>query len=397
MKKAIVLLIFVAALFLFVSCAGPFGSSDRNNDSGNNSSTADLNSNEEKSDVFRVEGSSIYAKNTSISGEIVIPETFNGQTITTIPAKAFKDCTGITSVIIPETVQTIGAGAFSGCIRLNSITLPFVGGSTNGKDEKSLFGYIFGEDTYTGGTTIRQYYNSNWWENNCIPSGLRTVKITKANVISYGAFQNCSMLTEIDLNEDILAVGSFAFQNCSSIKTIQLPSVFEIKNSVFSGCTSLEEFTIGDSVTTIESSVFNGCANLKRINSETDGEFIIPETVTSIGASAFNGCLRLNSITLPFVGGSANGKDEKSLFGYIFGEGTYTGGTTIRQYYNSNWWENNCIPSGLRTVKITKANVISYGAFQNCSMLTKLQINASAESNVGTKAFDNCISPEWIR
>ena len=105
----------------------------------------------------------------------------------------------------------------------------------------------------------------------------------------------------------------------------------------------------------------------------------------------------LKSITLPFVGSKkGNSGTRESNFGYIFGEDSYQGGIKISQQYtgyNNSWFY---IPSALRTVKITNETVINYGAFQNCSMLTSITINAGAKNNVGEKAFANTVNPTWI-
>ena len=54
------------------------------------------------------------------SGNVVIPESvsYNGNTfsVTSIVNYAFRDCTGITSVSIPNSVTTIGNYAFAECI-----------------------------------------------------------------------------------------------------------------------------------------------------------------------------------------------------------------------------------------------------------------------------------------
>ena len=54
------------------------------------------------------------------SGAITIPEsvTYNGVTysVTSIGNSAFRDCSRLTSVTIPNSVTTIGREAFSGCI-----------------------------------------------------------------------------------------------------------------------------------------------------------------------------------------------------------------------------------------------------------------------------------------
>ena len=62
------------------------------------------------------------------SGKIVIPETveYNGTVcnVTSIGDYAFYDCSGLTSVTIPNSVTSIGNWAFDGCSGLTSVTIP---------------------------------------------------------------------------------------------------------------------------------------------------------------------------------------------------------------------------------------------------------------------------------
>ena len=61
-------------------------------------------------------------------GTIVIPSSFDygGATyrVTSIGSYAFSDCSGLTSITIPNSVTSIGAGAFYWCTDLTSITIP---------------------------------------------------------------------------------------------------------------------------------------------------------------------------------------------------------------------------------------------------------------------------------
>ena len=66
--------------------------------------------------------------------------------------------------------------------------------------------------------------HSNTYDN-YIPSNLKKVIITDATQISYGAFYNCSFLTDIVLCNSIISVDAEAFTNCSSITTINLWNV----------------------------------------------------------------------------------------------------------------------------------------------------------------------------
>ncbi len=333
-----------------------------------------------------------------ITGDVVIPATYKGQEVKTIPEKAFAGCTAISSIVVPDTVTQIGWGAFYNCISLKSISVPFVGTSLTAEGENAPFGAIFGTDSYTGSTGVEQhYYNYYTSKTYHIPAQLRSVTITKATQICSYAFENCSMLTEIDLCDSIIAINGSCFKNCKGIKSISLPNVTVIPEDAFLSCASLESFTIEESVTTIGDRAFMGCIALKRINSEEEGTFIIPDTVKQLGFGTFNGCINIKSITLPFIGTSLTAEGINAPFGAVFGTDSYTGSTGVEQhYYNYYTSKTYHVPAQLRSVTITGETQIVYRAFENCSMLTSLKINSAAKQNVGEEAFKNCIKPTYF-
>jgi hypothetical protein len=63
-------------------------------------------------------GVSITGVNGTLSGNVEIPATYNGEAVVAIGNNAFENQVGITGVTVPNTVTSIGESAFSGCSNL---------------------------------------------------------------------------------------------------------------------------------------------------------------------------------------------------------------------------------------------------------------------------------------
>ncbi len=99
--------------------------------------------------------------------------------------------------------------------------------------------------------------------------------------IEDGAFKDCKYVENIYLLDGIINIGEYAFEGCTSLKSIEIPStVRKISASAFKGCINLETVKINDGLTEICEEAFFDCHNLK--------EIIIPSTVNKIGIAAFN-------------------------------------------------------------------------------------------------------------
>ena len=73
-------------------------------------------------------GDSWYAYANEYSGAVTIPTevTYEGTTysVTSIGNNAFLECSGLTSVVIPNSVTSIGNNAFNSCSGLTSVVIP---------------------------------------------------------------------------------------------------------------------------------------------------------------------------------------------------------------------------------------------------------------------------------
>lgn len=74
------------------------------------------------------QGSSYDSYSGEYQGNVVIPEevTFMNRTlkVTSIGESAFRGCSGLTSITIPNSVTSIGNSTFYGCSGLTSVTIP---------------------------------------------------------------------------------------------------------------------------------------------------------------------------------------------------------------------------------------------------------------------------------
>lgn len=161
--------------------------------------------------------------------------------ITSIGDSAFRWCSGLTKIVIPESVTSIGYGAFNGCSALISMSIPFVGGReyVAGYSNAYSFGYIFGEDSYTGGISTIQAYSSTGGARYYIPASLTTVTVARGE-LAYCAFENCVNIKHIELT-DTTAIGESAFYKCVSLQNLVLSKSLEtVDNNWLSYCDKLQ-------------------------------------------------------------------------------------------------------------------------------------------------------------
>ncbi|MDO5396892.1 MAG: leucine-rich repeat protein, partial [bacterium] len=105
----------------------------------------------------------------------------------------------------------------------------------------------------------------------------------------------------------IETIGSYAFQNCSGLRLINLNNELKtIDYGAFADCHGLVSLIINDKLETISDYAFGNCSNLTAVT--------IPKSVKTMGESSFYDCLRLTVYC--YSGSTAHMTSEKS--GYKF-------------------------------------------------------------------------------
>ena len=208
--------------------------------------------------VAKVKQATVIAKSGGeYSGEVVIPESVEHEgaaySVTIIGEGAFRGCSGLTSVTIPNSVTSIGSAAFQYCSGLTSVTIP--------NSVTSMGDYAF---------------------SHC--SGLTSVTIPNSvTSIGNSAFESCSGLTSVTIPNSVTSIRSAAFRYCSGLISVTIPnSVTRIGYSAFSGCSGLTSVTIGNSVKSIGTEAFANCPDLLNV-------YCYAENVPSTESDAFNG------------------------------------------------------------------------------------------------------------
>ena len=201
----------------------------------------------------------------SFSGQAIIYDSVydgvNWYSVTNLEVGAFENCTGLTSVTIPNSVTSIGNNSFRNS-GLASVTIP---------DSVTSIG-------------ISSFYGCTSLASVTIPNSV--------NSIGNSAFRECSSLTSITIPNSVISIGNGAFLNCTNLTSITIPnSVTSIGFSAFESCTSLTSITIPNSVTSISGSAFKNCSGLTSVN--------FPSSLASIGSYAFQYCTNLTSLTFP--------------------------------------------------------------------------------------------------
>ena len=291
--------------------------------------------------------------------------------LSTIPANAFRDCTLLNFITLPNNLTSIGNYAFYNCSGLiGGLTIPdsviTIGDSAFCNCSGFMGLLTIGESVQTIGNYA--FYNCrNFTGSINIPNSVVTI----GNYAFYGSTAYWGTLT---LGNSVRTIGNYAFYGCNGlVGDLVIPnSVTSIGNYAFYDCHSFGgTLTIGNSVTTIGDYAFKDCYNLT-------GDLVIPNSVTSIGYEAFRNCHNFaGTLTLgtsiTSIGSYAF-RDCYNLVGDIFIPNSVSsiGQEAFRNCYG--FTGNLTIPSSVTS--------IGRGAFYYCTGLSEIYYNVTSHADI---------------
>ena len=362
-------------------------------------------------------------------------------TLETIGSSAFESCRALKIVSLGENLSSLGDSAFKNCSSINKLfyntnVLRSLGSSNTifscagnkmelviGDNVTSLPNYLF----YSGGynneypvdndrrPSIAKIYFSNKIKtinDYVFYSGVTDLEEIyfagsvddwcklnmKYNMFSSGGklYLNGSLLTNVEISNDITEIRNYAFASLKDIKTVYIGNnVAKIGANAFGGCENITSITFAnDSILkSIDSSAFINCKSLKSI--------AIPNSVENLGANMFAGCALLDTIEIPFIGAydftlSSYNKSPRYTLGYLFGsystEGFYEVTQSYENYFSSSglWGSETTkyfLPKSLKHVVVNRGE-IPINAFENCVNLTTVTIETGIKG-VNKGAFSN--------
>lgn len=214
--------------------------------------------------------------------------------------RSMFNCFGIQDLILPEGLLEVGSRAFQSC-HIGSGDLP----ESLVKIGEYAFSYAFRD-----GSVQHLVIGPNMVEiGKCafeFCSGLTDVTIQDAYVkIGNYAFSDCENLASIDFGKRTLSLGEYVFEDSNQLEYLHFPaSLTSVEVKSFIDCSGLKAFSVAPgnpAFKAVDGVLYtrNMASLIHYPDAKTDQSFTVPDTVTYIVAQAFADNAYLEEITFP--------------------------------------------------------------------------------------------------
>lgn len=332
---------------------------------------------------------------------------------------AFKDCTYLVEVKLPDTVTVLNDRSFENCTNLTSIT---GNGITQIKDE--VFTECMILQNLLGFDDVESIGDFAFYNCQSLHDFVSGEKLSK---IGEECFGNCVNLQKVNLNGTLTVISRYCFNGCVNLSEFamndqQSERLKMIGVEAFANCSSLTQldFSNDTSLTQLGEGCFSNCSSMLRIK--------FPKSLDTIAADSFSGCtalseLQLNSTDVVTLNIQAFGEKvpiylhvlvpEEAVDSYIktyqttldqqYGDGTaaklFGKIDASTQYLKGIQYE--ITDEGLVLKKVTDAFEgeltvpedtirIADDAFNDCQNITALTIPYGSKMELGNRCFKNC-------
>lgn len=404
------------------------------------------------------EGITITDCDTSLSGNVVLPDTIDDLPVTVIGKQAFRSCSKITSITLPSSIKTIEMQAFSYCSALENIALnegleklgtfvfescsklanvyipaslseipqrafedssvkQFTVSENNANYAADSYGVLYSKDM----TKLLQYPTARESTTYTIPEGV-------TDILAY-AFLGSKKLTSVTIPETVISIEEQAFRSCNRLSSIVIPDSTEIIGSYAFQGSGIESVHIGTGVKSIGDCAFDYCTKLKNATVSENNAFffsdsngivydkingvisILPQRLTLQVYNVPDGITEIANITLPssltelHIPASITKFDKYCVtdctkLKSITVDSANTAYSSDSQGILYDEFKTNlilCPPATEHTsIKIPYGvESINGSSFKNCTNLKEITIPRSV-IGIGVDAFKNCTALETV-
>ena len=368
----------------------------------------------------------------SMLEEVTVPSNFNGLPVAMVAGNAFKGCTTLKAINLPDTIAQISlVDPFSGCTALEAVNIYsttristsrywseggvlFDNGTGSVAEPKLLFMPL----AKTGSYRIPQGIVE-------IPAGAfagsalsRITVPASVTTIGTEAFARCMRLTSVTFEPasgaKALTIAPRAFLNCESLEKITLParlsSISLTKyiatdsspdlgnaDNAFLGCVSLESINVAQgssSYKSVDGILYSKDGKtLLYAPTTVSGKLSVPVGTQTVAPGAFIGCSGITEITVP---NTVTAVGDYAFYGLKTNLSKVTfSGNGFNEVSIGSYAFRDC--SNLAEIKLesgSRISVINEGAFYRCA-ITEFKIPATV-TKIGKLAFFGCTELEAL-